>query len=81
MTIGELRSTVEAAKAAEHEYVRLTVRRSRQPRTNEGRLWRGGPPCKFIFEIDRGRWLVDVKTDALARALPPADPSETGGGR
>jgi hypothetical protein len=76
MTLDELRGEVARAKERGHEHIQLTVRRKRQPATDSGRLWRGGPACRYVGEVEHGLWLVDVKTKAMERWLGATEETE-----
>ena len=74
MNLDEFRASIAAAKAKGHEHMMLTVERKRAPRYRDSaRLWRGGPRCRFVGEVGRGRWLVDVKIADLEPALNRLD--------
>jgi hypothetical protein len=75
MTLAEIHASVTSAKAQGHEHMLLTIARKRPPRYwDDGRVWRGGPRCRFIGETEPGRWLVDVKIADLEPALDQVDP-------
>lgn len=78
MNIDELRAKIVSSKALGHEFVQLTAphARHRRPRSNEGRAWKGGPQCRYIGQLDDGRWLIDVKLADIETWLAKVDASE-----
>lgn len=67
MTLLELHAHAEVAVDKGHDYVQLKVTRKRNPKRvrSPGSLWRGGPKCKFIGEVEPGVWLADVPVKGL----------------
>lgn len=77
MTLAELQSAVDSAKAKGHDWIQLTVTRKREPRTNTGFAWKGGPRCRYLGEHAPGRWVVDVKIADLEPVLKRLDAAAT----
>jgi hypothetical protein len=66
----ELRRAAQAVIDAGLEWVQLVVQRKRATRYwDRARLWAGGPLCRFIGELERGRWRAEVRAADLLAAL------------
>lgn len=68
----DIRARCEALIKNGLVYVQLVVPSrtvSRRWRSNNRRIWPGGPRGTWIGEVRPGQWLVDVKADDVLKAL------------
>lgn len=69
MTLEELKAECGRVKALGLTYVMLTVAGKMPAKSDQKRLWRGGPTGRAIGAPSKGRVLVEVKADDVLRAL------------